>query len=285
MENIEKWSSQPYYQKEHWDSESSHHIYKQEVSSWKAKEHPTRSSKGHHILNDGHVDIQWKPEDGPNELFLELLYNRIASSLGLHVTPTAAVVFDGKVGIGSVDTSTGMLSPVLYNEFIRWEDNSFVAEQFVFNIWLANNDWGVNNYGNSYAITMSSSGAFVDAYGIDFGNTIFCPAGNFDEVSIGKLSNTFTIGGSERNFFGYEIFFKHIKKGLGFIDKIESIKDSRIYLEAKSIARLLEEQIPIRRKQYHELALASARVLIERKNKLRNWIMNNLISPNINVIL
>ncbi len=266
------WNENP----SNWNSDASENVFLIEESNWEKKPHPTRSSDNHHIFNDGKVDIFWKPEDGLNEPFLELLANRLAYSIdGLHVAPTFLAIYNNIVGIGSVSTSTTTLDSTSYEEFIEWEGNSFVARHFVFNLWLANSDWGRKRYDNSYIVEKNFSGDFIYAYAIDFGNTLFCPQGDFKESTIHKLCNNLTFGNDQNNnFFGVEIFMKHIQKAFEAISEIEAKKDSQLYKEALSVARLLGRYIPNRQTYYNQLAIASTKVLIERKRKLRKWIID-----------
>jgi len=254
-----------------WSAHSSYKVYFSKNEDWIETAHPdpNRAQKGHVILNNGETDVHFKRPDGLNELFFEPFLNRLSYSVGANVTPTFLVVHDNRFGVGSVSAGTS-LSSRSYTDFLKWEGSSFLAEHFVFNVWFAHRDWAPDKYSN-IAYKVDKNGTFSSACEIDRSHTLFKPDGKFGEDEIGELSRTFTLTTTDI-FFGKEVFFRYPNRALEGVRKVEALKDSEIYREAMSVARLVTRILPSRRNYFRDLAMACSRVLIARKRRLREWI-------------
>lgn len=252
-----------------WSSCSSYRIYTAEEEGWIEEVHPTRPVEEHSVLIDVQgISIHWKCPDGINEPFFEILANRLSYSLGANVTPTFIVIFKKRVGIGSVGYYSTLLDTSSYGNFLSWSANTFLAEHFVFNVWWVNHDWGIDKFEN-YAINTSANGTFLGAYEFDKSHILFGPSGRFEPEQIHLLSENPWLG---KCFFGYQIFFQNPEKAFEAVKKIESLSDSTIYKIAMSVSRLLGRAIPELKSHYRELSLASCKVLIARKRKIRKWV-------------
>lgn len=252
--------------------------YSPEEEGWMKEEHPTRSEEQGHILfrdREG-TEIHCKAPDGKNEIFNSMLIGRMADDLNMNTTPTFLVFHDNKFWIGSVGYYSTELTPELYQNFKNWEGSCYLTEHFVLNIFFNNTDWGRNKF-ESYAVDLAKDRTFQGSYAFDFGDIGFGLEGKPTEENIQELSSTQWLHElpnplGERQFFGEEIWFQYPKLADKVVERVENLKDSKIYNQNRSVARQLRNVMPESDEYHQRLAYSTTKLLIKRKRKLRKWM-------------